>query len=267
MRTDIAIVIPCYNSGAYLPEAINSVNLYNGTRTYEIVVVNDGSTDILTLDLLKELSAKGITVVHQDNKGPAAARNTGVKAASAPYILFLDSDNKISPKLIDHGVSVLERDAEVGVVYGNVKFFGDAKRPVFRSRELDIKSLLSENYIDMCSVVRKSAWQQVGGLDENRLLIGHEDWEFWIAIFQKGWKFKYVDEILFEYRIRENSLLAQTNDLIDKKRNYIFIKHIQLVADVYRDLSYQLSLNERQQRKPLRFFVKLLLKKIREAKR
>src|SRR4051812_30462131 len=97
----VSIIIPCYNSGKYLPEALDSISAYPDKGMYEVIIINDGSTDELTLSLLNNLQQNGEHIVlHQENKGPAAARNAGVKMAKAPYLLFLDSDNKIESNYI-----------------------------------------------------------------------------------------------------------------------------------------------------------------------
>jgi len=236
--SSISIVIPCYNSAHFLPEAIESVENYSGKNSYEVVIVDDGSTEIETLELLKVYDKKGYTILYQPNKGPAAARNNGIKNSKSEYILLLDSDNKIRSNYIDEGIQALEDDVDVAVVYGNPFFFGDAQQRVnFKSRDFDIKTIIAENYIDMCAVVRKSAWQDVSGLDEERLLMGHEDWEFWINLYKRGWKFKYIDEILFDYRVRENSLLAQTSgSRYIEKVHYIYKKHVEVIYPNYLEL-------------------------------
>jgi glycosyltransferase involved in cell wall biosynthesis len=261
MIYDIAIIIPCYNSGKYLLDAIQSVEAYTGKHSYEIIIVNDGSTDQHTLQLLSSLETKGYNVFHQENKGPAAARNTGVKSCTAEYLLFLDADNKIKPAYIDVGIEHLSADPLAGVVYANAEFFGETSRKGFNVGEFDIHAVISDNYIDMCSVVRKSAWLQVGGLDEERLLIGHEDWEFWISLYKAGWKFLYVKKVLFEYRITAGSLITQNAEKKISKVRYIYKKHFDIVTDVFLDVNKKYIMQQYANKKPLRLFIKLLYQK------
>ena len=219
-------------------EAIDSVLMYEDRKAYEIIIVNDGSTDEYTLLLLKKLSGEGFTVLDQQNQGPAAARNSGVKQSKAPYILFLDSDNKIRAQYINRGIEILNTYNDVAVAYGNASFFGETDKPRFITRAFDKYSIFMGNYIDICSVVRKKAWQDVGGLDENRLLIGHEDWEFWIHLSSKDWKFHFINEVLFDYRIRDNSLLLQKSEENNLKEImlYVYTKHWYLLLNSYRGL-------------------------------
>ncbi len=109
MSPIISIIIPVYNSGNYLRETLESVRNYTGKSIYEIIIVNDGSTDNDTLELLNQLQNEGYSIIDQENKGPAAARNNGVECSRGKYLLFLDSDNRIKPSYIDKGIGILDK--------------------------------------------------------------------------------------------------------------------------------------------------------------
>lgn len=256
----VSIVIPCYNSGQYLPEALASVEASDDGHLHEVIIVNDGSTDLATLTLLAQLEQQGYAVLHQLNMGPAAARNTGVRFAQAEYILFLDSDNMIRPYFIGTALALFARYPAVGVVHGQPNFFGDDVKSRFLARPFDRFSILSNNYIDICSMMRKDVWQEVGGLDEERLLIGHEDWDFWIRVSMTAWEFYFVKQILFDYRVSNHSLVAQANqgERYSAMRRYIYQKHWQLVADAYAVLDQEYHAYKHDKSKPLRSFVKFL---------
>ena len=205
---DISIIIPYYNAGLYIQEAIDSVRMYKGEYSYEIIIINDGSTDPDSIKKIKLIEQDGLcTVLNQENRGPAAARNAGCKIARGQFLLFLDSDNKIRPNYIGVGINYMLQNSKTGVVYGNPHFLENEKdKRQFKAAAFDYKKMLGSNYIDICSVVRKSAWSSIDGFDENRLLDGLEDWDFWLRLTKKGWLFEYVDEVLYEYRVLENSL-------------------------------------------------------------
>lgn len=225
---DVSVIIPCYNSGAYLREALDSVVSAPVRVSFEIIVVDDGSTDEQTIFLLKQLEQEGMNIIYQENKGPAAARNTGVRASTGKYLLFLDSDNKIVPAYMEKGVAAFGADKRLGVVYGRPSFFGDTNEPRFTTGPFDPAKLLGENYIDMCAMVNRKLWEDTGGLDESRFLIGHEDWEFWIHAMLRKWKFLFIDEILFYYRILPDSLITSAYKLntFNQKIYYIYNKNI-----------------------------------------
>src|ERR1700730_11658859 len=94
MNSKVSIIIPCYNQGHYLMEALDSIKGIN-PGLLEVIIVNDGSTDPYTNELCKNLESQGWQVIWQDNKGLSAARNVGIRQASGNYILPLDADNKI----------------------------------------------------------------------------------------------------------------------------------------------------------------------------
>ena len=92
----ISVVIPCYNDGVFLPETIAHVRKQT-FADYEIIVVNDGSTDARTLQVLEQLSEKGIKVLHKPNGRMSSARNHGVQHARGQYIAALDADDYFAP--------------------------------------------------------------------------------------------------------------------------------------------------------------------------
>ena len=239
---DISIIIPCYNSGKYLPEAIDSVRQYQGKHNYEIILVDDGSADTDTLELLESYkSAEGFVVIYQENKGPSAARNVGCKSANSQYLMFLDSDNKIEPGYIDLAVSMLNNDDQVGVVYSKAYFWGDTTEKRFETTCFDIDKLLISNYIDMCVVLRKKCFDEVNGFDET--LRCFEEWDLWLSIYKKNWKFEFIDKELFGYRIRSNSLLIQQSEnyyeivtQIRKKHMDLIFKRFMVINDKYNKL-------------------------------
>jgi glycosyltransferase involved in cell wall biosynthesis len=255
----ISIIIPSYNSGKYLVEAIGSVTSQQH-RNYEIIIVDDGSTDPETLELYNKLTVDSCRVLKQQNAGPAAARNAGVKVAQGEYLLFLDSDNKIRPGYIEKGIGILSNNPDIGVVYGKPHFFGSTTKPRFRAHKFHMNSILLGNYVDMCAVVRKKAWEDAEGFDENRVLIGHEDWEFWIRVGLKGWKFEFVDEVLFDYRTRENSLIlnAQEDTRVQEMLEYVTRKHSIVLFNHYEKIYRRYML---YQNRPFKYFLRRMYSK------
>ncbi len=257
-QVNISIIISCYNTKPeYLQEAVNSVYDYKGKYNYEIIICDDGSINADTLELLKTFAQTGIRVLYQENKGPAAARNKGVHHCNSEFILFLDSDNKIKPAYIDEGIAALLANTKAAVAYGDAAFFGNSREGEFFSGEFNIAKLLVSNYIDMCSVVRRQAWEDVGGLDENRIIIGHEDWEFWISLYKAGWQFMHLSKVLFDYRLRDNSLITQSlNEKKKEKIQYVFSKHWDLVYENFRKLHTNDIICKEDKKNPLRSFIK-----------
>jgi glycosyltransferase involved in cell wall biosynthesis len=259
---DISVIIPCYNtSPEFIADAINSVTCYSGKYNYAIIIVDDGSTNENTLNFLSQINDEKIKILYQENKGPAAARNKGARYCDSEYILFLDSDDKLIPAFIDEGIQQLSADAQAGVVYGNAIAFGDASRENFKAKPFDSIELLVKNFIPMCVVMRKKAWEDVAGIDEN--LVQYEDWEFWVRVHKAGWKFIYSDKILFEYRISNTSLIAQERENNFKKAvEYIYKKHWDLVYKSFHQLYANRIIYHNDMRQPFRSFLKYSKKKL-----
>ncbi|MDO1501087.1 glycosyltransferase family A protein [Winogradskyella maritima] len=222
MVNKISVVIPCYNMGHYIGETLDSVLNYSTKYDIEVLIINDGSDDGTTEALLKKLDNPIIRVIHQENKGLSNARNTGINLAQSEFIILLDADNKISEGYFNKGLSILKNNENIGLVFGNVQYFGDDDH-YHKPGEFSIVRLLRKNYIDACILLRKSAFNSVGGYDEN-MLIGFEDWDLNIRIFFKGWKIYYVDELCFHYRIKKVSMLTKANEKRQEIINYMFSK-------------------------------------------
>lgn len=221
-KIKVSIIIPCYNHGEFLMEAVASA-LKSTFKNFEIIIVNDGSTDVLTHNIIKELeqklqSDKRTRFIHQENLGLADARNNGIRAAKGEYILTLDADNKIRPNYLKETVEILNNNPKIGVVYAYAKFFGERKGvwefPIFNSRKL-----LLENYIEACSVYRKRVWEECNGFDPDMGIMGYEDWDLWIGAMERGWKFHLIKKVLFDYRVRNDSMIATCN--IPENRSYL----------------------------------------------
>ncbi len=233
----VSIIMPCFNHGAYIMEALDTVR-QQSYRHYEVIIVNDGSTDTATLEILSNLSAE-VTVIHQQNAGPSVARHNGIQQARGKYLFFLDSDNKVRDGYISQGVQVMEANHKVGVVYSDGLTFGAGEaRKV--SGEFDVAAIIFANPIDLCSVVRRETYDATGGFDTYLSRLGLEDWDFWFGVYESGWQFHYIPEILYEYRVLEASrtqLVANKN--LDRIISHIYQKHAALVYLHYQQLYYE----------------------------
>ncbi len=226
-KNKVSVIIPCYNDGEYLQEAVESVEKCD-KQLYEIIIVDDGSIDNLTKKVLSSMKKKGYRVLKIDHKGPSAARNFGVKHAKFSYLLFLDSDNKINKDYISNGISILNKNPEIGVVYGDKREFGLKNRLIYQ-KEFDVSEVFFfECIVDTCAVVRKRVWEDCKGFDENMFM--WEDWEFSINAYEKGWKFYHIPEVMFYYRLKDHSVNTQAfireNRL--KALDYVYRKHFSL---------------------------------------
>lgn len=221
----VTVVIPCFNDGKYLREAVESTRSLRDEGIAEVVIVNDGSTDGHTVEIMAQLQRENWRVINQGNLGLAEARNVGIRSTSSEYILPLDSDNIIIPAFVRRALELLKKNAGIDIVYSDCEHFGNSN--FFKTvGDFDPCKLINDNYIDACAVYRRSVWQELKGYDGNLPHMGGEDWDFWIGAIMKKRKFHYLPMQGFRYRVRSNSMLhAITDEKGEENRQYIYMKH------------------------------------------
>lgn len=198
----VSVVVPCYNHGDFLAETLDSLQAQTYTD-YEVIVINDGSTDKPTVTLLQSLQRPRTRVIHTENRGVSAARNRGISEASGDYILPLDADDKIAPDYLELAVDVLEAGQDVAVVYCERILFGE-REGVEPLPDYDPNALLMDNCIYPAAVFRKTDWKAVGGYSE-KMVYGWEDWDFWISLSALNKRVVKIPEPFFYYRVRNKS--------------------------------------------------------------
>ena len=235
----IAIIIPCFNHGEFLAEAVASVS--NLKRDdIELIVVDDGSTDERTRKELDRQCAQGIRVIRQENKGVATARNVGILASQAEYLFPLDGDDRLQPGWIDCGIEILDSDPRVGVVYGDAQCFG-TRTDRWQGGIFDADRLLYWNFIHVSALYRRSVWDQNSGYDGTMPVQGFEDWDFWVGALEHGWRFAYIPEVFFDYRRTQQSMSTHSVLFEEQTREFVARKHALLYRQAWLSL-----LRERQ---------------------
>ena len=203
MSKKVSIIMPCYNQGKYVREAIESV-LHQTYKNIEIVCVNDASLDNsndIIQNILSELNPDNfIYINHKENKGVITTRNEAIELATGEYILPLDADDTIEPTYVEKAVNILDENPDVGIVYCWVNnFWKDSKSQISKWEDFDISKELFLNSIVYTSMYRKSDFLLVGGY-KSYMNKGWEDWDLWLSIIKKGFKAHLIKEVLFNYR-------------------------------------------------------------------
>lgn len=226
---EVSVVIPCYNQGDFIDEAVNSV-LAQSFEDYEIIITNDGSTDKYTTELLKDYSRPKTKIIHTPNQGLAAARNTAIAEASGRFILPLDADDKIGRDYLFKATKILNEDSNIGILYCDSEFFGDRKGK-WNLPDYTMEKMLLENMIFASAFFRKDDWQKVGGYNFT-MKAGWEDWDFWLSIISLGRTVYKISDVLFYYRIKKDSMTKSlTNSDHIKLHTQIFYNHKNLFID------------------------------------
>jgi glycosyltransferase involved in cell wall biosynthesis len=203
----VSIIVPTYNSSAYIYETIDSL-LAQTFKDYEIIIVDDGSTDD-TQEKLKIYGDK-IKYIYQSNQGPSVARNNGITLAVGKYIAFLDSDDLWLSEKLELQVNFMENNPDYGLVSCDALAFKDNQIIVqSMSKERPLKSgwvledLLKENFLNTNNVlIRRDVFNTLGMFDIN--IVFSEDYEMWLRIAEK-YMIGYVDLILTKYRLHSTN--------------------------------------------------------------
>lgn len=193
------IVIPCFNHGRFVAEAVNSCLNQTQAQT-NVVIVNDGSNDGTTPTQCDDLAGDRVTVIHQPNAGLPAARNRGAAEAKSEFIAFLDADDWIEPTFVSKLAAAL-RDADddsVSHAYCQEQLV-ELGQGIWRVPEWDPELMLITNLHPVTALVKRECFEQLGGFDES-MTRGYEDWEFWIRCVERGWRGVRVPEPLFIWR-------------------------------------------------------------------
>jgi glycosyltransferase involved in cell wall biosynthesis len=226
----VSVIIPCYNHGDFLQDTINSV-LGQTYKHFEIIVINDGSTDVLTNTMLKDADWPNTMVLHIQNSGVSYARNLGIENSRGKYILPLDGDDKIAPTYLEQAVRVLETTSTT-VVTSQVEYFGK-KQGLFRLPEYSLEGLMGQNLLVCTSMFRRTDFDKTAGFNIN-MKEGFEDWDFWLSLLKGGGSVFLINEVLFYYRIRKTSRNASISlEAQAKLRKQIYFNHKDLFSSHY----------------------------------
>lgn len=204
----VSVVMSVYNGERYLIEAVQSI-LCQTFPDFEFIIINDGSTD-RTPQILSEFDDPRVKVVSQLNRGLTVSLNNGIRLARGEYIARMDADDVSEPQRLEQEVKLLDRHPDVALVacwYKVIDEYGE----VLASRKLPVDSkqlamlLKDENPICHGSVlIRKKVLEDVGLYNES--LRYAQDYELWLRMLHKSYKFGAVPEFLYRYRLSPDSL-------------------------------------------------------------
>ena len=206
-----------------LREALASVEQVRNENLLEVIVVDDGSSEVETTTILSQAQEAGYSGVPQTNCGVGAALNAGIRRAKGEFILPLGSDNRLRDAYLNEGVSLLKNNICLGVVYADAEYFGD-RTGRSHVQEFDLLSMIRGNFIDTCALFRKKLWEEVGGYDEQMPWTGWEDWDFWLRVANRQGTFVHLAKVGFDHCVRNDSLGLEAHEHRLDLLNYIFGK-------------------------------------------
>ncbi len=213
----LSVVIPYYNLGRTLPETIESIK-QSTYKKYEIIIVNDGSSDEESVEVLKNYeNDPQIRILNIENQGLANARNVGAEAAKGEFVAFIDADDKIDKTFYQKSINILHQYTNVSYVYSWVKYF-EGSEAVWPTFNIHIPYLLCANMLAAYAVIRKNDFLNFG---KNRIKMeyGMEDYDGWVSLAEHGCLGVSIPELLNLYRVRKDSMSRAFNK---KMRIYLY---------------------------------------------
>jgi glycosyltransferase involved in cell wall biosynthesis len=225
----VAVVVPCYDDGETLAEALGSLR---DQEPHELVVIDDGSSDQGTLAMLRNLEMDGVRIIRQENAGLSAARMAGVHATSARYVMPLDADDALAPGSLEALADALDNETDAVMAWGEIEIWGDVELRLKVGRRLDPWQITHLNTLPVASMIRRDALLAVGGW---RLRHGYEDWDLWMSFAERGWRGAYVPRLVLRYRRRGGRMLADCLPRHDELMAELRGRHPELYAERHRN--------------------------------
>jgi glycosyltransferase involved in cell wall biosynthesis len=222
----VSVIIPCFDQGQFLAEAVASAR----SQTYkniEIVVVDDGSAEPVK-NILATLEKHPVEVrlfEHPSRRGSSAARNTAVKHSNGELILPLDADDLLAPTFLERTTAILRNDPAISCVYTDMQLFGD--QSYLHKPDVSLISSLSGVPSPACVLYRRAVYDTVGGYREH--IHAGEDTDFAIRSMQLSFKYMHLEEPLYLYR--KHALSTSTQYSSDGN-----IKTVQSICNEHKSL-------------------------------
>jgi glycosyltransferase involved in cell wall biosynthesis len=211
----ISVIIPAYNVSAYIGDALRSIFIQD-FKNYEVIVVNDGSTDTPELEKVLAPYRDQIRYIQQPNRGISAARNAALRVARGKLIALLDADDIWRAGKLTEQISFMDH-SQFDMIYSDALLIGDVPWPegtTFMDRSpsegpVTLNTLLDLRVTVVVSTVimRKDLVEQVGGFDEEDRNLT-EDFDLWLRLARAGARIGYQRKVLAEYRYRSDSISA-----------------------------------------------------------
>lgn len=218
----VSVVIPAYNSMAYLPDTLDSV-LKQTFTNFEVLIINDGSSDNI-VEWASKIIDPRVKLISQANQGASVARNTGIINAQGEYVAFLDADDLWEPTKLEKQVNCLDENSQVGLVHTWMLLIDRENKPTGRVMKSTVEGNALHRIIERNSIacssamVRRSCFEDLGLFDIS--LHFAEDWDMWIRI-ASGYQFTVIKESLIRYRQHPNGKSKKYFSRLEDFRNII----------------------------------------------
>lgn len=249
----VSVIMSAYNGEMYIREAIDSI-LAQSYKNYEIIVVDDGSTDS-TREILNSYG-EAIRYFFQENQGATKAECFGILQAQGEYIASLDQDDAWMPNLLEEQIKILDSNTELAFVCAAAHVINEKGEAIDKYEsgiycESSFEGLLEDNFVLHCTVLlRHEYYDEVGGFDP-QITITH-DIDLWLRL-AKRYKFVYQRKLLAKYRLHNNNSTKNLDSWLEnrlklfKKKDIMegvgFVKRRKYTAKIYYQFAGFYNLN------------------------
>lgn len=227
MVPDVSIIIPVFNDPGYLAESLASV-LAQTLGSWEAIVVDDGSATGGAAAVVATLGDSRFRLLrHGENRGLAAARNTGIRGAGSDLLVTLDADDQLDPRYLQAVVDALGPGSPYNCAFTDFAVFGAREDRIANHVRSDLSTLLRYQWIPgPGSAFRRSLWERAGGYCEApELRAGNEDRDFWVAALGVGLRPVHIPEPLYRYRVGHASMMTRLGPVAWKTHEAIHARH------------------------------------------
>jgi glycosyltransferase involved in cell wall biosynthesis len=214
------LIIPAFNAERYVGQAIQSV-LDQTCPDFEIIVVDDGSTDY-TAELVRHCQDHRIVYLHQENRGLAGARNTGIRTATGEHIGFLDADDLWHARFLETCVGFLAQNPHVDIIRTGWSYIDSdgsylPAKPQWGGWHDNVLDRLIVNnvFVPVSAVVRRHCFKVAGLFDEG--LRANEDWDLWLRMAWYGFKFDFIAKSLAMYRRHDSNMTLDPDRMLTSR--------------------------------------------------
>lgn len=231
---NLSIIIPAYNVQKYISACIDSILKQETQYSYEIIVINDGSTDDTSKELEKYATNKNVHIINQENKGIGAARNRGIDEAFGKYIMFVDSDDKLAPDAIDN-LFISSDGFTIDIVQGGYRRFTDdgkySQLFVQKSQSGMKDKLIFQQYLGFPwgKIYKRELWNNIRFPEK----IWYEDSIIRNLIYPLAQNIAICDKAVYEYRANDNSISNLSKKRVKAVDTYFVIENILYMAKWY----------------------------------
>lgn len=240
-----SVIIPFYNVGKYLPQTLRSLH-EQSVRGFELLIIDDGSDEPESLDLLRTLRREGVRVISKPNGGLGSARNVGFHEARGEWILPVDADDVCRADYVETFLRVIGRDPSLAFAAAFFESFYETPGErvsgyIPLAPDPDLLGYHNIAGPGACAILHRETVLGVGGYDE--WLTSYEDWDLWCTLTERGHRGTIIPETLLYYRLRQGSLIrSEALPRAQALRAYLLAKHPRLAARP--DIAARLILSE-----------------------